>query len=186
MSYMKRAMIFRVAQFSMIIAGSTVVCGMTGCQTTNSVLGPCYPGDSWARVQAWPVLDDFHDAASKADGARYFAHFAPDAVFLGTDATERWTLDEFKKFAEPYFSQGRGWTYTLVPQTRFCKEAGDGVIMFDELLENDKLGRCRGSGVLIRVGKEWKILQYNLTMTVPNEIAEDVAKQSRAVIKEPQ
>lgn len=129
------------------------------------------------------MLDDFHDAAAKADGARYFAHFAPDAVFLGTDATERWTLDEFKKFAEPYFSKGKGWTYTLVPETRFCKMAGDGVIVFDELLNNEKLGRCRGSGLLVKHGERWKILQYNLTMTVPNEIAEDVANQSKAVLK---
>lgn len=154
-------------------------CGLAGCQTTGNVMGPCYPGDSWAQAQGSPVLNDFHDAAAKADGARYFAHFAPDAVFLGTDAKERWTLTEFKAFAEPYFSKGKGWTYTLVPQTRFCKEAGDGVIVFDELLDNDKLGRCRGSGVLVKRGDRWMVLQYNLTMTVPNEIAEDVAKMSR-------
>lgn len=41
------------------------------------------------------VLDDFHDAAAKADGDRYFKHFAPRAIFLGTDATERWSVDEF-------------------------------------------------------------------------------------------
>ncbi len=29
------------------------------------------------------ALDDFHDAAARADEARYFAHFADDAVFLG-------------------------------------------------------------------------------------------------------
>ena len=33
------------------------------------------------------VLDDWHAAAAVADEARYFAHFAPDSVFLGTDAT---------------------------------------------------------------------------------------------------
>jgi hypothetical protein len=35
------------------------------------------------------VLDDWHDAAAKADEPRYFAHFSSDAVFMGTDATER-------------------------------------------------------------------------------------------------
>ena len=39
------------------------------------------------------VLDDFHDAASKADEERYFALFLPDGVFLGTDAAERWTRE---------------------------------------------------------------------------------------------
>jgi hypothetical protein len=30
-----------------------------------------------------------------------------------------------------------------------------------------------------------KIVQYNLTMTIPNDIAEDVAKQSRAHLEAP-
>src|SRR6185503_3178798 len=57
------------------------------------------------------VLDDWHQAASVADGARYFGHMAEDAVYLGTDASERWTLPEFRSFCEPYFSKGVGWTY---------------------------------------------------------------------------
>ena len=52
---------------------------------------------------------------------------------------------------------------------------------FDEQLENAKLGVCRGSGVLVKADGAWKIKQYNLTMLVPNEIAEDVAKQSSRV-----
>ena len=54
------------------------------------------------------VLDDFHDAASKADGARYFAHFAPGARYLGTDATEHWSVAEFQDYAQPYFDRGQG------------------------------------------------------------------------------
>jgi hypothetical protein len=38
------------------------------------------------------VLDDWHQAASVADEARYFGYFAPNGVFMGTDATERWTV----------------------------------------------------------------------------------------------
>ena len=67
------------------------------------------PTDEIRRVEA--VLDDFHDAAAKADGERYFRHLAPNGVFLGTDASERWTKREFQAFAEPYFSQGKGWAY---------------------------------------------------------------------------
>src|SRR5262245_50227026 len=62
------------------------------------------------------VLDQFHDAASKADGTRYFSYLAPEAVFLGTDGTERWTKEEFRAYAEPYFSKGKGWTF--VPRDR--------------------------------------------------------------------
>lgn len=121
------------------------------------------------------VLDDFHDAAAKADGQRYFAHFADDGVFLGTDATERWTLAEFKEFAKPYFEKGKGWTYTS--RNRRVNLTPDGnTAWFDELLDNAKLGECRGSGVLIRVGDTWKVSQYILSIPIPNPLAEGFAK----------
>jgi hypothetical protein len=39
--------------------------------------------------QVGAVLDDWHQAASVADEARYFGHFAPNGIFMGTDATGR-------------------------------------------------------------------------------------------------
>ena len=56
------------------------------------------------------VLDQLHAAASKADGPTYFGLYAADAVFIGTDATERWSLPQFRAYAEPYFAKGQGWT----------------------------------------------------------------------------
>ena len=47
-----------------------------------------------AQRQVEAVLDDFHAAAAASDEARYFDHFSAEGVFLGTDATERWTLGE--------------------------------------------------------------------------------------------
>lgn len=168
---------------SFTVALMCLACGLAGCSNRSSGEWDVMPADRHTIYDTVRVLNDFHDAAAKADGPRYFAHFAPDAVFLGTDATERWTLDEFKKFAEPYFSKGKGWTYTRVPGSFHFQKIGEHAAAFDELLDNDKLGRCRGSGVMISDGKSWKILKYNLTMMVPNEIAEEVAKQSRAVMK---
>jgi hypothetical protein len=41
---------------------------------------------------------------------------------------------------------------------------------FDEDRATERLGPCRGSGVLRREGDgAWKIVQYNLAVTVPNE-----------------
>lgn len=118
------------------------------------------------------VLDDWHDAASKADQDRYLAHFAPDAVFLGTDATERWTLDEFTEYVEKYFPQG-GWTY--LPHDRFVMFSEDGkMAWFDEALTNESYGELRGAGVLQALEGEWKIVHYNMTFTIPNEVARDV------------
>ncbi len=36
---------------------------------------------------------------------------------------------------------------------------------------------CRGSGVLIKDNGKWQIVQYVLSMTVPNDLANDVTKQ---------
>ena len=119
------------------------------------------------------VLDAFHRAASEADGDRYFGFFAEGAVFLGTDASERWSVEEFEAFAEPYFSVGRGWTYT--PQERHVVVSADGVTAwFDELLSNDAYGTCRGSGVLLLTGSGWRIAQYNLSIPIPNELAAEI------------
>src|SRR5437764_7752082 len=70
---------------------------IAGCTTTNS------------KTQIDKMLDDWHDAAAKSDESRYFAHFADNAVFLGTDATERWNVPAFRAYAHPYFLQGKGW-----------------------------------------------------------------------------
>jgi ketosteroid isomerase-like protein len=122
------------------------------------------------------VLDDWHQSASVADGARYFGHMAEDAVFLGTDASERWTLPEFRSFCEPYFSKGVGWTYE--PRERHVSAAGH-LAWFDERLWNEKYGECRGTGVLREDGGDWKIVHYSLTFPVPNELAGDVVKLIR-------
>src|SRR5262245_54855652 len=122
------------------------------------------------------LLDDWHRAASAADGARYFGHMAEDAVFLGTDASERWTLAEFRVYCEPYFSKGTGWTYE--PRERHVRVDGE-LAWFDERLWNEKYGECRGTGVLHRDGGEWKIVHYSLTFPVPNELAADVVKMIR-------
>jgi hypothetical protein len=126
------------------------------------------------------VLDQFHRAASKASFDEYFGLFAPDGVFLGTDATERWTVAQFKAYAKPHFDKGRGWTYTKV-ERHINVSADDRHASFDELLDNAELGRCRGTGVLRRVDRAWKIEQYHLTIPVPNALAKDVVAKIRTM-----
>lgn len=123
------------------------------------------------------VLDGFHAAAAAADEEKYFAALAPDGVFLGTDASERWTREEFRKFAHPYFAKGKAWTYK--PTARWISFSPDRrVAWFDELLENAGLGTCRGSGVLIlQPDGHWRISQYNLSIPIPNDLADEVKKR---------
>jgi len=141
----------------------------------GAVLAQSDEGKSSSEQRVSNVLDALHDAASDADGERYFDLFAPDAVFLGTDATERWTIDEFRAYAMKRFETGTGWTYTLKPGTRDVRVHND-IAWFDELLHNAKYGTCRGSGVLRRIEGEWKVEQYVLSFTVPNEAAQDVVR----------
>ena len=114
------------------------------------------------------VLDDFHLAASQADGPRYFGHFAPEGVFLGTDGSERWTVEQFQAYAMPHFSKGKGWTYRPSNRHIIVSPSGD-TAWFDEALSNDNYGQTRGSGVLRKVDQKWKICQYNLSVPIPNE-----------------
>lgn len=121
------------------------------------------------------VIDLMHQAASRADGQDYFNQFTPEARFIGTDATERWSLTAFRAYAEPYFARGRGWTY--VPRERTVTIAPIGcrcVAWFDEILDNESYGQVRGSGVLSLTDDGWKIEQYVLSFTVPNDRADDV------------
>jgi hypothetical protein len=135
-----------------------------------------------AQVNA--MMDDWHKAAASADEARYFSHFAPDGVFLGTDATERWNRDEFRQWARPYFAKGKAWTFKAVK--RHVSVSRDGTTAwFDEVLDTPNLGPARGSGVLVWDGKTWKIVQYNLSVPIPNDIFPDVKKLIDAAAKAP-
>ena len=127
----------------------------------------------WANDKASGTLDKFHQAAAKADFHNYFSVFAEKGVFMGTDGSERWTKNQFKDYVKVYFDQGKGWLYQ--PSSRhFITTDNDDILLFDELLENSNYGQCRGSGVLIRNKMGWQILQYNLSITVPNGIATEV------------
>lgn len=127
------------------------------------------------------VLDSFHAAAARADAGAYFSLFAPDGVFIGTDATERWTVPEFKAYAKTAFDAGQGWTY--VPQSRHITvEAGEHphVAWFDELLKSKEFGETRGTGVLMKINGEWKVEQYSLSLPIPNDAIHQISDQIKA------
>ena len=47
------------------------------------------------------------------------------------------------------------------------------VAWFDEALETPNLGPCRGSGVVVATKAGWKIAQYNLSIPIPNDLADE-------------
>jgi ketosteroid isomerase-like protein len=136
-------------------------------------------------AQISAVLDDWHAAAAVADEARYFGHFAPGAVFLGTDGTERWTVDEFRRYAHPYFAKGKAWSFRAV-QRHVAFSPDGNVAWFDEDLQTPNLGPSRGSGVLVKTPEGWKIAQYNLTVPIPNAPMKEVKELIERSSREPQ
>ncbi len=125
------------------------------------------------------VLDQLHLLAAAADEERYFALFAPEGVFIGTDASERWTVPEFRAYAHPHFSKGKGWVYT--PGVRNVDVNPEKTVAwFDEALVSEKYGACRGTGVLRKTGAAWRIVQYHLTVPVPNDLLPRVATLIKA------
>ena len=124
-------------------------------------------------------MNTFHKAASESDYLAYFSKFSPNVYFLRTDASEHWSLEEFKDYAKPAFDAGRGWHYEVVERNVQIKGH---VAWFDEQLNNRHLGRCRGTGILIKTDNGWKVAHYSLTILVPNETADNVAAESSAIM----
>lgn len=136
------------------------------------------PDPAVAEVAA--VLDRLNAASTAADGDAYFALFTPNARFVGTDATEHWTLAEFRAYAGPHFARGNGWSYpagertiTIAPIDCRC------IAWFEEKLSNESYGETRGSGVLRLTADGWRIEQYVLSFAVPNDRARQVVEVIR-------
>ena len=137
--------------------------------------------DPAAEAEIGAVLDQLNTASTAADASAYFGLFTPDARFIGTEASERWSLTEFRAYAEPHFAQGKGWTYdatartiTIAPIDCRC------VAWFDEELVNAGYGVTRGSGVLRKTEAGWKIEQYVLSFAIPNDKADAVVAVVRS------
>ncbi|MDT0675179.1 nuclear transport factor 2 family protein [Autumnicola musiva] len=126
-------------------------------------------------------LNLWHKAAATANFEQYFNLMTKDAIFIGTDATENWQNEDFKKFSKPYFDQGKAWNFAVLQRNIYLGENGS-YAWFDELLDT-QMGICRGSGVLEYKNNEWKIKHYVLSITIPNENVEEVTALKKSFDK---
>ena len=138
------------------------------------------PTDSKDQINS--TLDAWHKAAADARYNDYFSLMAEDAVFIGTDATENWNKSAFQAYAKPHFDKGKAWRFTALERHIFFDKTGK-IAWFDELL-NTQMKICRGSGVLVKIGQEWKIKQYVLSMTIPNDNSKEVIT-IKSVLEDP-
>lgn len=133
------------------------------------------PPDVQLQVNAGDFLDAWHDAAAQSDFDAYFDVIAENGVYVGTDATEVWTKEEFSAFSKPYFDKGQAWDFDSIERNLYLSD-NNNYIWFDETLDT-WMGICRGSGVLqvLPEGK-FAIRHYVLSLTVPNAQIQEVIK----------
>ena len=116
------------------------------------------------------LLDAWHRAAATADEDVFFGSMSEDAIYLGTDATERWGRDEMREWSKKYFERESAWDFTATKRHVYFSEDGQ-TAWFEEELDT-WMGTCRGSGTVSLFAEGWKIRHYNLAVTVPNEVIE--------------
>lgn len=139
------------------------------------------------------LLHSYHAHAPGADINKYFDCFSPQGRFLGTDKNENWSIEDFRKYSEPFFNnkqaapfvplQGsRKFTsFPIISSTSTNKPI---VVTFDEILECEGMKtQARGTGSLIwdEEKNKWLIFLYHLSIPVPNEIADQVCNLTRNV-----
>jgi len=134
------------------------------------------------KVEINKILDNLHKYASEANGEKYFQLFSDQAVFHGTDLNERWSIDEFKKYAQNRFDSGTGWSYKSLERNIFINSSNT-TAWFDEILINEKYGKFRGTGVLSKIDDMWKIDQYNLLFPIPNDLLLKYTKEVKEYLK---
>ena len=130
--------------------------------------------ESDEKEQVNTTLDAWHKAAAEAKFDVYFGMMTEDAIFIGTDPSENWNKIAFQAFAKPFFDKGKAWNFKAIERHIYFDKSGK-LAWFDELL-NTQMKICRGSGVLVKIGAEWKIKHYVLSITIPNENTDEVVK----------
>jgi len=122
------------------------------------------------------LLDELHRAAASGDSLRYLALFADNAVFMGTAPDEYFNIEQFSAYVNSRFEGGQGWSY--LPSNRNIRLAEDGnTAWFEEVVTSEANGiDFRGTGIVIREGKQWRVAQYNFSLPFSNEVWPDVIR----------
>lgn len=158
----------KIALLSMLLTGIFLIPGLQAQvqQTEQNMIS--------AKKKINNNLDKWHKAAAEASFKDYFGLMTDDAVFIGTDATENWQLEEFKKFARPYFESGKAWSFEAIERNIYLSE-NRRTAWFDELLDTH-MGICRGSGVAVKENGKWKVQHYVLSIAIPNENVDEITQ----------
>ena len=117
------------------------------------------------------AMDALHQAGAQANQDAFVALLADDVVFIGVEGRARMDSESVRDFVRVGFPDGGGWGYRSSDREVHLSTDGS-VAWFDESLVHDQLGNGRGTGVLIRDGANWKVVQYSLIVPLPPEVVE--------------
>ncbi|MBC7684261.1 MAG: nuclear transport factor 2 family protein [Bdellovibrionales bacterium] len=129
--------------------------------------------DAVYRKQINAFVDEWHDDAAHARLA-YFDKIAPNGIYIGTDKTELWNREQFKAWAKRFFERKSAWSFKSVKRNVYLS-ADRKFIWFDELLDT-QMGPCQASGVIRKTDNGFEIEHYQLSIAIPNEVADKVSK----------
>jgi len=127
------------------------------------------------------LLDAFHNSAERSDLKTWCGCFLTEkSRFLGTDVTENWTAgDAFKTF-QSHFEQSKcAWKYTPIGSRIIDIEEDGSLATFDERLRSESFGpgvTSRGTGVAVKRGSHWFLLNYYLSFPIPNPLAKQLCE----------
>ena len=117
--------------------------------------------------QIQTLVNNWHHDAAVANADAYFGAMTSDAIFLGTDASERWTRNEFREWSKKYFESKKTWDFKTIERHVYFS-SDNNTAWWDEKLDT-WMGVCAGAGVATRTKEGWKISHYQLAMMIPND-----------------
>jgi hypothetical protein len=150
---------------------------------TSFILGLCFLLSFFSNVNAQSTASDkkqeiqelvnnWHYDAAVANADAYFGAMTNDAIFLGTDASERWTRNEFREWSKKYFESKKTWDFKTKERHVYFS-SDNKTAWWDEKLDT-WMGVCAGAGVAVLTSEGWKIAHYQLAMMIPNEKVKSV------------
>ena len=145
------------------------------CLVLSSFAAFAQPAESDAayRKQINAFIDEWHDDAANARLA-YFDKIAPNGIYIGTDKTELWNREQFKAWARRFFERKSAWSFKAVKRNVYMS-ADRKFVWFDELLDT-QMGPCQASGVIRKTANGFEIEHYQLSIAIPNHVADQVTK----------
>ena len=132
------------------------------------------PDEELTRFVIDSLINEWHHAAAIADEKSFFGFMTKEAVYIGTDTSERWQRDELAEWSKKYFDRSSAWAFTPISRNITFGPAKN-IAWFDELLDT-WMGVCRSTGIVELVDDKWKLVHYQLALTLPNDKMADFRK----------